>query len=205
MSRKQGNKLMHSNFVVLGDGITEQYYLKHLKDINGYKYSIRPSLFTNITIESAEYIIDELLSGACDHIVYITDYDTIVNQNKKDKFDALVDKYKGRENILICESMPSIEFWFLLHFVRTTREFCDASQATKELLKYIKGYSKNRGFLENAKWARELCKNGRLEVALSNSNTILKQRNSNTQSRHSPYSRIHLGIEQFNKHKGKEK
>ena len=199
MGRRQGKRLMNSNFVVLGDGITEQYYLKHIKDIYGYKYSIRPFLFDSITIETAEGIIDDLLSGDCDHIIYFTDYDTIVNQNKKDKFDAIVKKYARRKEVLICESMPSIEFWFLLHFVKTTREFCYANQAVQELLKYLKNYSKNRNFLENIRWVSELCENNKLEVALSNSKVVLKQNESGTQGKHSPYTKIHLGIELFNK------
>jgi len=197
MRKNQGNRLLHSNFVVLGDGLTEQFYLKHLKGLKNYKYSIRPSLFTSITIETAESIIDELLSGDCNQVVYFTDYDTIVNQGKKSKFDALVEKYSNRDEVLICETMPSIEFWFLLHFKKTTREFCDATQATTDLIKFIRGYSKNKGFLENEKWVTDLCDNGKLEKAIQNSVSILKQKDSHEQGKHFPYSKIHLAINKF--------
>lgn len=204
MRRRQGNRLLHSSFVVLGDGLTEQFYLKHLKALKKYKYSIRPSLFASITIESAESIIDELLSGDCNQIIYFTDYDTIVSQGKKEKFDALVEKYSGINEVLICETMPSIEFWFLLHFCKTTREFCNASQVTQELKKFIKGYSKNKGFLENEKWVRDLCDNGKLENAILNSLSILKQNESEEQGKHFPYSKVHFGINKFEEHKRKE-
>lgn len=204
MGRRQGNRLIHSSFVVLGDGLSEQYYLKHLKELRKYKYSIRPSLFSSITIELAEEIIDELLSGDCNQIVYLTDYDTIVNQGKEDKFDALVKKYSGREEVLICETMPCIEFWFLLHFRKTTREFCDANQAFQELIKHIKDYSKNKKFLENRKWVDELCNEGKFEKAILSSISILKQKGINGQSKHFPYSKIHLGIEKFEEEKRKE-
>jgi len=198
MARKHGNRLMHTSFVVLGDGITEQYYLKHLKAIKSYKYTIRPYLFASITIETAEDIIDELLSGGCNQIVYFTDYDTIVNQNKKDKFDALIKKYTGREEVLICESMPSIEFWFLLHFIKTTREYSDANQVTRNLAKYIKSYSKNKGFLENQEWVNELTKNGNFENAILNSKSVLEQKETTSTGSHFPFSKVHIGIERFN-------
>lgn len=204
MRRNQGNRLLHSNFVVLGDGLTEQFYLKHLKALIGYKYSIRPSLFASITIESVESIIDELLSGDCNQVIYFTDYDTIVNQGKKEKFDALVEKYSDIDEVLICETMPSIEFWFLLHFKKTTREFCDANHATQELMKFIKGYSKNKGFLENEKWVKDLIDNEKLANAIQNSISILAQKESPESGKHFPYSKIHLGINKFEEQKRKE-
>jgi RloB-like protein len=121
--RQTENRLLRTNYVVLGDGQSEQYYLKHLKKLKNYKYAIRPSLFASITIETAENIIDELLSGGCNQIIYFTDYDTIIAQGKQQQFDTLKNKYANRTEVLICESMPSIEFWFLLHFQKTTREY----------------------------------------------------------------------------------
>lgn len=38
MARRSLSRETRKTFVVLGDGITEQYYLKHLKEIKGYKY-----------------------------------------------------------------------------------------------------------------------------------------------------------------------
>jgi len=97
MPRKKKNRNLRTRFAVLGDGQTEQYYLSHLKSIKGYKYSVYPSLFSDITIERAESKIDELLSGGCDMIVYFTDYDTIVNQNKTSKFNDLKKKYRQQQ------------------------------------------------------------------------------------------------------------
>lgn len=55
-------------------------------------------------------MIDDLVAGGCDLIVYFTDYDTIVEQGKADKFSNIVEKYSKNEEVLICESMPSIIF-----------------------------------------------------------------------------------------------
>lgn len=37
---------------------------------------------------------------------------------------------------------PSIEFWFLLHFERTTRDFDTARNVIKALRRYVPNYSK---------------------------------------------------------------
>ncbi len=123
MSRAKGNRRFKIMYAVLGDGLTEQFYLKHLKEIRGYNYATRPSLFDNIEISQARDIIDELLKGGTDGIVYLTDYDIIINQGRKIEFDKLKRKYQNTPQVLICETMPSIEFWFLLHYQDTNRSF----------------------------------------------------------------------------------
>lgn len=197
MARQTGNRLLRTNYVVLGDGQSEQYYLKHLKKLKKYKYAIRPSLFASITIESAEDIIDELLSGDCDQIIYFTDYDTIVAQGKQQQFNKLKSKYENNPVVIICESMPSIEFWFLLHFQKTTREFRNAAEVTKELVKYVKAFSKEKTFLEKEKWVSELCKNGKLETAISNATSVLNQKETTKVGEYFPFTKAHLGIEKF--------
>lgn len=201
MARHTNKRETRKTFVVLGDGQTEQYYLKHLRAIKGYKYSIRPSLFASITIERAGSLIDEYLSGGCDQIIYFTDYDTIVNQNKVAEFEKLKGKYAGTDEVFICETMPSIEFWFLLHFLKTTREFNNANEAVALLLKYLPGYSKGEAYLKNSKWVETLCSNGKLEIACSNSSTILTEKEKGNKGSHFPYSKAHIAIEQFEKQK----
>lgn len=56
------------------------------------------------------------MDGGCDHITFLTDYDTVLSHGRKKKFEELKEKYKGFEEVLICDSMPSIEIRFLLHF-----------------------------------------------------------------------------------------
>jgi len=201
MARQSGRRETKKTYVVLGDGQTEQYYLKHLKALKGYKYTIRPSLFSSITIETAGSIIDEYLSGGCDQVIYFTDYDTIVNQNKIAEFEKLKSKYAEIEEVFICETMPSIEFWFLLHFLKTTREFNNATEAINFLTRYMQGYSKGEAYLKNFKWVETLCSNGKLEIASNNSSSILTEKENGNKGSHFPYSKGHIAIEQFEKQK----
>lgn len=199
MARQPGRRETRKTYVVLGDGQTEQYYLRHLKTLRGYRYAIRPSLFSSITIETAGSIIDEYLSGGCDQIIYFTDYDTIVNQNKIAEFDKLRGKYAQTEEVLICETMPSIEFWFLLHFLKTTSEFNNASQVASLLAGYLRGYSKGEAYLKKSKWVETLCSDGKMEIACSHSSSILAEKEKGDKGSHFPYSKAHIAIDMFEK------
>jgi len=201
MARKGEHRRLRTQYAVLGDGRTEQFYLQHLKSLNGYKYRVYPSLFDDITIDIVETKIDELISGACDLVVYFMDYDVIVNQRRYDDFKNLKRKYEVVPEVIICESMPSIEYWFLLHYKKTTKEFSNASEVCKELQKYIVGFSKGRDFLKNPKWVKNLCSDGRIEKAIQFAGDILNQKEKQDVGSHFPFTKAHLGIEQFEKQK----
>ena len=201
MARKRKGKYKKKSIFVLGDGQTEQFYFDHLKNLRGYNYKIRPRLFDALTIENAESKIDELISGDADMIFYFTDYDTIVNQEKKDKFLAFKKKYEDNPNVFILESMPSIEFWFLLHFKKTTTRFENSKEVEKELQKILKGYSKHKQYLKNSGWVEKLCEDNQMEDARKRSIEILKEKQSMSDEGHFPYTKAHIGIEKFEKKK----
>jgi hypothetical protein len=201
MSRQSGRRQIKKSYVVLGDGQTEYYYLKHLKKIKEYRFILRPSLFDSITIETVEELIDEYLSGDCDQIIYFTDYDTIVNQNKLTEFKKLKQKYKNIKEVFICETMPCIEFWFLLHFGLTTWEYRNAKEVTKDLIKCFNNYSKEIKFLEKQKWVSDLCSKGKLERAIKNANLIMKEKLASNVGSHFPFTNVHIAIEWFEKQK----
>jgi len=110
MARKTRDRKLRMRYAVLGEGRTEQYYLKHLKATKDYGYSIKPSLFKRLTIEGTEEIIDELLSGGTNKIIYLFDYDTVVNQAKQQKFNKLKKKYAQIPEVFLCETMLLLSF-----------------------------------------------------------------------------------------------
>ncbi len=202
MARGNRNRQLRLKYAVLGDGLTEQYYLKHLKGINGYNYAIKPSLFDNIEISQASEIICELLRGGVDGVVYLTDYDTIVNQSRKVAFDKLKDKFKDDVKVLICETMPSIEFWFLLHYQYTTRSFQDSTEALNVLKRSLPNFEKRKVWLEQTHWVEELCSDGKLEVAIDNAKRFEIESEKGDLDSHHPFSFVFKAIEQFEKWKG---
>lgn len=199
MARRKREIKLKDRFVVLGEGITEQHYLEHLKTLGSYKYIIKPRLFQNIGIEKAEGIIDDLVSGGCNGVVFLTDYDVIVNQGKKAVFEKLTRKYVDINEVLICESMPSIEYWFLLHFRYTTKEFSDCNEVLIELKKHINDYSKSGQYLKTERWFNKLLENDGLEKATTNAEKGLKVYENDSVSTHFPFTKIPRAIEEFDK------
>jgi len=199
MARQRKTKQQRKSIYVLGDGKTEQYYFNHLKSIKGYNYKIRPRLFNDISIENAEYYIDQLLSGDADYIFYFTDYDTIVNQQKHQKFQAFKNKYKNISNVIILESMPSIEYWFLLHFKKTSKQFRSSQGVVKELKKELRGYSKRKRYLENPNWVQNLCANRKMDKAIGRAKEVLKEKKSSGGKKYFPFSMVHKAIEKFDR------
>jgi hypothetical protein len=197
MARKQSNRSIRKSIFVLGDGQTEQYYFKHLKSLKEYNYKIRPRLFDDLSFEDAEDHIDQLLSGDADLIFYFTDYDTIINQGKKEKFQQFRNKYQANGNVFILESMPSIEFWFLLHFRKTTQRFRNSKDVEKELKKKLRDYSKRKQYLQKPSWVEKLCEGEQLEDAIKRACELLKEKQSITENGYFPYTKIHVGIEKF--------
>ncbi|MBW8334125.1 MAG: RloB family protein [Prolixibacteraceae bacterium] len=201
MGRRISKIKKFTSYAVLGDGQTEQYYLEHLKKIKGFKYIVRPRLFKSITIELADELIQEMLDEGYDMVVYFTDYDTIVKQGKIAKYNKILAKYRKRTDVVICESMPSIEFWFLLHYIKTTRNFQNAGEVLKELKKYIPAFSKESSFLEKQKWVEELCGDGKLTTAMTTSSEILAEKEQGNVGDYFPYTKVGVGIEWFEKNR----
>lgn len=150
---------------IIGAGITEQWYFTHLKALRGYRVKIRPRFFGTETAAGLDKKIEEVLR---DESIAICVFDADVstwNEAERKKLAALQKKYEGNDSVLLCDSMPSIEYWFLLHFKHTTRHFGTSKAVVKELKKYIPQYDKTEQFLSNQKWVEEMTDEGRQEQA----------------------------------------
>jgi hypothetical protein len=167
MRRNQGSRSLRKSIpAVIGPGITEFYYFKHLKKFAKVHYKTKPSYFGTESINEIEKIIEKVLEE--DRLaICVFDKDALANnQAEKRKFERLVQKYNNEEKVLICESMPSTEFWFLLHYVNTNRAFRDSKAVEQELRKHLDHYRKEEHFLEKDSWVGKLCEDGKLKTAI---------------------------------------
>jgi hypothetical protein len=197
MARQNGNRSLRRKYAVLGDGLTEQFYLKYLKEIKGYGYSVSPTLFRNIEIKEASRIIDRLLKEGHNGIVYLTDFDTIVNQRRLQDFNNLKALYNKNPEVLISETMPSVELWFLLHYQYTTQSFQNATEALNALKKHMPRFEKRKVWLEKSQWVNELCADNKMEVAIENAKSLDKARSKGNVDSHHPFSMIYKAVEMF--------
>jgi len=172
--RKQKIREPKSGVYIIGEGITEQYYFSHIKRMLGFNCIIKPRFFGNTSIAEMRKKIEELLRSDV-FVICVFDADVSShNESERRRLEQLQNKYKNNKNLLFCSSLPSIEFWFLLHYLDTNRHFKNAKEAELALKKYIQEYEKTALFLENEKWVRNLCLDNKLEFALQRAKKFSK-------------------------------
>lgn len=162
---KKERELKRSRITVIGEGLTERWYFEHLRAVKGYRYDCKPRFFTRQSYEEMTKLIEWVLQN--DGIaVCICDADiTRTNEERRQALQKMKVAYSKNERVLICDSMPSIEFWFLLHYVNTSKHFNDSVAVIKVLRKYVSGYEKSGAFLQRQSWVSEMASDDRLGEA----------------------------------------
>ena len=140
-------------FVV--DGETEMWYLQMLKR-NERKLSleIRPQIPIKKSIEEQYKLVVDL-SYDYSKVFWIIDLDVIIKETRetqKGKKTPLhifkecrrqIEKY---QNVIVILNNPCLEFWFLLHFEKTSKLFDTCNKAKTKLKNYLKDYEKTKRY-----------------------------------------------------------
>ena len=166
MARKASIRIKKSPIpTLIGAGITEQWYFKHLKTLKDYRVKVRPRFFGTETANGMAKRIEEVLRNDGFAIcVFDADVSTW-NELELKKWNALRRKYKDNPSVLLCDSLPSIEYWFLLHYRNTNRYYGTSQAVIEDLKNFIPQYDKAEKFLQQEKWVAEMTGEGRLEEA----------------------------------------
>lgn len=151
--------------VVIGAGITEQWYFRHLKQMVGCRIDVRPRFFGSDTAYDMEKLVEDVLSiGGT--VICVFDMDTTrtdaVEKERKEKF---VSAYRANPSVILCGSMPSIEYWFLLHFEKVSHYFASSEKVIEELKKYMP-FEKTEKFLSKPSWVATLLAGERMQQAM---------------------------------------
>jgi hypothetical protein len=171
-------------FLICGGKNTERYYFMHINDITNYKFNIRPEYFgdeSNYT-ESFPKKIKEILKTNNDAKIFcVLDWDTIYGNEpmvtKHEAFETQLQTEISKGIVTICPSMPSIEYWFLLHFVDYKILLKNYQKVSGLLAPYIKPYFPNpkkplkklikkAEYLKDSIWVEKLCEDGKLTLAI---------------------------------------
>ena len=168
MGRKIDNKRDRRQLIptLIGAGITERWYFTHLKSLFKFKVQIRPRFFGDENIHVLEKNVEIVLATEGRAIV-VFDVDVMQwNEVERKRWEAFRKKYARDKRVLLCESMPSIEYWFLLHYVATNKHLGTSKVAEDELRKFITQFEKTERFLRNSKWVGDMEAEGRLQLAM---------------------------------------
>lgn len=179
-------------FLISGGTNTERYYFTHINDTTEYKFNIRPKYFGN---ESSypeifpERIRDIIKKNVGAKVFCVFDLDTIycnkTNQDRHKDFVECIEDEINSGSVILCPSMPSIEYWFLLHFEDYKNILKDYPAVSARLAPHIKPCFPNsskklkqllkmRKYLEDSTWVKNLCSNGKLEVAIKRAEDNIK-------------------------------
>lgn len=170
--RIRERKLKNPTITIIGEGATERYYFTHLKRLRGYNYVCKPRNFTEQTFDEMRKQIERVLA---DNGIAVCVFDADVTRTRpaeKAKFEDLKRKYADNPAVILCDSMPSIEFWFLLHYLNTNRYFATSDDVINALHRYMPNFSKHQSFLSKEAWVSELLADNRLDTAIINANII---------------------------------
>ena len=159
MARKERTKELNSpKLYMLCEGQTEEYYFKHLAKLLeitcklDFKKSRLPMHITDIERTLSKEEDNEEMKFICVFDLDVTRSD----RKQKEAFFSLKNRQKIQSNIALCYSMPSIEYWFLLHFKDTNKHFENATDLLHELQKVFDIFAKEQQSLEKEDWVKIL-------------------------------------------------
>jgi hypothetical protein len=169
------------SFVV--DGETEIWYL-HMMKRNERKLNIniKPELPQRKSIKEQYKLLIDLSKQEYSKVFWIVDLDRIIKESretpkgKKTPLETLIELrrklQKAYKNITVIINNPCLEFWFLLHFEKTSKFFDTCDKAETELKKYLKDYEKTQKYFTKQDNDIYLKLRPHLKTAISNSSNL---------------------------------
>jgi hypothetical protein len=177
LSRSPANKKAGIRVLVVTEGKTEKEYfeeLKKWKKLHGLIVIENPNCTDpNSLYEVAKKRKEEeqekskisYMSLPYDEVWIVYDLEE-PNSMRRNQSKQVEDRVRYSNKIHIAKSDPSFEFWYVLHFERTTKSFTGASEVEQYLKKHWKNYrkgitptqnilDKTDTAIRNANWVRE--------------------------------------------------
>lgn len=191
--RKTGFRNLESGLFIIGEGLTEYYYFEHIKNLRKYNCQVKLSFFKNTSYSALKKSIADCLKAAT-FIICVYDMDVACrekNEKERAQLQELEDEYGSHKNVMLCPSMPCIEYWFLLHYNQKEKVLDNKKSAKAELRKYIPNYDTVKSFLKNEKWVRDMISGDKQKNAIDSAKKLNKEKNS--------YSDLYKAIEKLGK------
>ena len=172
-------------FVISGGTNTERYYFIHINDITNYKFNIIPKYFGDEASfpEVFPERIKEIIKKNVDAKIFcVFDLDAVfrnkTNQKNHREFLERIGEEINNGSVVLCPSMPCIEYWFLLHYENYTDLIKSCGTKMQRLLrphmiplfpdaeKKLLNLLKDKKYIEDPSWVIALCSDGKLELAI---------------------------------------
>lgn len=191
MARNRNNRKAKFSIAIVGEGPTEWHYFNNMKQVKRFPYKLSPDLPKHSDYKYIFQKAKQLGSVGYDKIFCVLDVDVFKNDAAKEaKYQKEKKKILKDSRIEIFETMPCIEYWFLLHYVNYSSKIYPTYNSLKnELKKYLSDYEKSNEYFKKLKIYETLITTGDLEKAKSSVDRLRKEINDNKLF---PYSEIDL-------------
>ena len=165
MAREKRIKEIRKSYAIIGEGITEFFYFDGFRNVEKdllkkFNVTLKPDKPKHPDYSDIITKAQSLLAKEFDVVFCLIDMDYINADNvRKQAYDkeksSCIKAYKNE--IYFIESNPAFEFWLLLHFVFTDRQFRNCDEVITELKKNgrlekyeksIEYFSKNNLYLQ---------------------------------------------------------
>lgn len=152
---------MRKTIAVIGEGITEKYYVESLKGISPFVIMPRELGIKASSLKSLSKNIDLSINKGFDEIYCLIDMDGKISGKNKNDYLTIKNKYhnktfikksKGLESkVFFVETERCTELWFLYYFTKgvITRKFNSYQELEKELRKYRPNYEKSEKYFKS--------------------------------------------------------
>lgn len=174
-----------STVLILGDGLTEFFYLQSLRDLFK-RITIEPDYPKHTNMAELEQQIIQGINKGYDHIFCVIDMDTKEEESECTQYTKLKAKYTGvinkpkkgiRCQIAFFETHRCTELFFLYYFHYTSRPYQDQEALIRELNQYVR-YEKKREFFKKCKGLHTYFEKngGSLDTAVANAEHSICER-----------------------------
>ena len=155
--RKGRNIPTKQSFAVVVDGETEKWYLEMFKQNEpDILFNITPKIPQKKNIDQQYELVTTLSEEEYDKVFWIVDLDVLLKEEREkksnssslQKFLAYYKRFFKNQKVVVIVNNPCLEYWFLLHFRKTTKIFTACADAEREVSQYLKGYEKTEKFFK---------------------------------------------------------
>ena len=141
-------------FAIIGDGDCEKWYFQLLRENENLTINILPQLLIKASLKKQyEDVKDQ--AKIYDKVFWIVDYDDIEKETKEckkgeekrsDEFAKYYIELSNIENIEVLVVNTCFEYWLLLHFKYSKKNYQDCNETGKDLKKEFVTYEKTEKF-----------------------------------------------------------
>lgn len=178
--RKGRNIPTKQAFAVVVDGETEKWYLEMLKrNEPNILFSITPKILQKKNIKQQYELVTALSEEEYDKVFWIVDLDVLLKEAREKKssasslqqFLSYWQQLSKQNKVVVIVNNPCLEYWFLLHFQKTTKVFTACADAEKQVSQHLQGYEKTEKFFKKSDDIYKQLK-PHLQTAINNATTL---------------------------------